>query len=364
MEQIEKIKDVVVKIIGSLSTGSGFYHQGLKAIVTNFHVVAGERKVAVQLPNGDKLIGQVLTVNPKKDIALVSVGRPLDLPALTIAVKPLAQQEPVFALGYPYDLPFTITKGIVSSVDYVDREVRYIQTDAAINPGNSGGPLCNQDGQVVGMNTMVLRDAQNIGFALPAETLEEELKMFSEDRITDGYHVRCPSCSGLLAQRVEYCDNCGAKLDADRLFLERPRSPLEQFVEGKLAQIGVDPVLARAGAPEFWVYHRGSALIRIFVYRGAFLFSASPLAKLPRQKLVELFSYMLGDNIAPYRFTMSDDVVHVAYRVHLSDLDDPVQRERIGDELIRMGDRANQLDNMLVERFGCALASQAKKEPA
>ncbi len=362
MEQVEKIKQSVVKVICGVATGSGFYHRGLDAILTNFHVVAGERRVAIQLPNGDKLRGQVLTVNPKKDIAVLKVEKPLDLPGLAVDERPLSQQEPVFALGYPYDLPFTVTKGIVSSLDYVDREVRYIQTDAAINPGNSGGPLVNGNGEVVGMNTMVLRDAQNIGFALPVEYLVEEIKMLGEDGVRDGFHVRCPSCAGLLHQKVEYCDNCGVQLDATRLFEERPLDAVEEFVEGELAKAGIDPVLARSGSWLFWTYYRGSALIRIFVYRNDFLFSVAPLAKLPRKNLVELFSYTLSDAVAPYQFTLSDDIIHLAYRTHLADLMEPKERERIGAEMMRLGERADELDTFLVQKFGCDWATQSHKE--
>ena len=360
MEKIEHIKQSVVKIICGSCTGSGFYNGDIGAIVTNHHVVDGERTVAVELPGGEKLVGHVLTVNPQKDIAFVSVGRALDLPSLSVENRPLKQQEPVFALGYPYDLPFTVTRGIVSSTDHVDCELRYIQTDAAINPGNSGGPLVNENGEVVGMNTMMYRDAQNIGFALPAEYLAEEVQMFQEDGVTEGFHVRCPSCAGLIAEPVEYCENCGVKLDAG-LFEERQLNFVEQFVERRLAAAGIDPVLARKGSPEFWTYYRGSSLVRVFTYRDAFLFSAAPLVKLPRKNLVELFTYVLSDPVWPYQFTMSNDVIHLSYRSHLADLNDPEQRERIGDELVGLGARADDLDNHLVETFGCPWATQSRQ---
>jgi len=249
-------------------------------------------------------------------------------------------------------------------VSYVDREIRYIQTDAAINPGNSGGPLVNQAGEVVGMNTMVLRDAQNIGFALTAEYLVEEIGMFREDRVGEGFHVRCPSCAALLGARVDYCDNCGVKLDAASLFGERTLNPVERFVEEPLAAAGVDPVLARSGMPEFWTYYRGSALVRVFVYRNASLYAASPLARLPRRNLVELFTYMLADTLRPYRLTMSNDVVHLAYRTSLADLDDPAHRARIGRELMGLGPAADEQDDLLVEKFGCPPASQTRPNPA
>jgi serine protease Do len=362
MEQIERIKDVVAKILTGVSTGSGFYHRDVNAFITNFHVIQGERRVCVELCNGEKVVGTVLVANPQKDIALVTVEKYLDLPQITLQDRKVSQQEKVFALGYPYDLPFTVTEGIVSSPEFVDREVKYIQTDAALNPGNSGGPLVNQNGEIVGMNTQVFRNAQNIGFALPVEYILEEISMFREDGVTKGYNVRCPSCSDLVTEQTEYCENCGTQLSIDAFFQQRPLSLLEQFVESRLAGLGVDPILARKGMPDYWEYYRGSAQIRIFVYRNDFLFSTSPLVRLPRKGLVELYTYLLSDPVAPYRFTMTDDVIYLAYRAHLSDLSDPEQRERIGGELMALGKRADELDNYLIDKFNCKWATQSKRD--
>jgi len=353
MEQMEKIKNAVVKIICGTTTGSGFYLGELGVVMTNFHVVAGERQVAVQLMNGEVLLGKVLTVNPRSDIAVVGVGRRDDIPQISVEDRPLKPQDLVFALGFPYDLPFTITQGIVSSVDYQNRGIRYIQTDAAINPGNSGGPLVNQNGELVGMNTMVIKDAQNIGFALPIQYLKEEIELFRQDRVDDNFYVRCPSCQGLHSRPIEYCHNCGVKLDTGWLFGLRPLNPVEQFVEDVLLSAGINPVLARRGSPEYWEYKRGSARVRIFVYQNAFLYSTSDLALLPRRNLQELFRYMLTDELAPYRFTMSNDIIYLSYRIHLADIDNQARRPQLAQELIGVGRKADELDNFLIEKFGC-----------
>ncbi len=362
MDNLERIQPSVAKVICGLSTGSGFWNAEVGVFITNHHVVAGERRVALQLSDGRKVAGSVVTVNPRIDIALVRPDEPLELPGLTFSDRALSVQEPVCALGFPYDLPFTVTRGIVSSTNHVSQEIRYIQTDAAINPGNSGGPLVDENGVVVGMNTMIYRDAQNIGFAIPTEYLLEEIAMFREDEVGDGYHVRCPSCACLLSQETAYCENCGVQLENEGLFEERPLDFVEQFVEGHLAAAGVDPVLARDGSPQFWTYYRGSSFVRIFVYRDEFLFSAAPLARLPRKNLVELFRFLLSDAVSPYRFTLSNDVIHLAYRVHLADLEDGEQRERIGRELVQMGEKADELDTYLVHTFQCPWAALSRPE--
>ncbi len=352
MEMIQQVKNSVVKIICGVSTGSGFYNREIGAIITNHHVVEGERVVAVELPGGEKLRGTVWTVNPQKDIAFVSVGKDPDLLSLAVEDRRLDQQEQVFALGYPYDLPFTVTRGIVSSTEHLEREIRYIQTDAAINPGNSGGPLVNGSGEVVGMNTMMYRDAQNIGFALPVEYIAEEMAMFLEDQVPEGFHVRCPSCSCLIGEPSDYCENCGVRLNPE-LFSQRHLNSVECFVEDRLQKAGMDPVLARKGVPEFWSWKKDGIPVRVFTYRDAFLFSVAPLVRLPRKNLVDLYMYIHQDPVPPFRFTMSDDVIHLAYRIHLSDLASPEHTERIGNELVGLGLKAVELAEHLSDRFGC-----------
>jgi len=157
MTQIAQIKDAVVKIITGVTTGSGLYYKDLNIFVTNFHVVQGERQVAVLFQDKSKIIGNVFLVNPHRDLAFISVEQSSSLPAITIKDTKVMQQEKVYALGYPFDLPFTITEGIVSSPEYQYEENMYIQTDAALNPGNSGGPLVNGNGEIVGINTRCFR---------------------------------------------------------------------------------------------------------------------------------------------------------------------------------------------------------------
>jgi S1-C subfamily serine protease len=81
--------------------------------------------------------------------------------------------ERLFTIGNPVGLAYTVTSGVFSG-QRSDGEQRLLQTDAPINPGNSGGPLLEENGQVVGINTLVLRGAQGIGFAIPIETAYEE----------------------------------------------------------------------------------------------------------------------------------------------------------------------------------------------
>ena len=212
------------------------------------------------------------------------------------------------------------------------------------------------------MNTQVYRDAQNIGFALPVEYLAEEMEMFKDDDVSTGYNVRCPSCMVLLSNKADYCDNCGAKISVDTYFEQRTLNDIETFVEGQLQQHGYDPIMARRGRPLYWEFYKGSAQIRVFVFNNDFLYATSPLVKLPRKNLVELYRYLLQEPVPPYRFTMTDDLIYLSYRVHLADLYASGQKDRIGNELLGLSEQADKLDDLLIEKFNCKWTTFSRPE--
>ena len=164
----------MVRIVTPVGSGSGFVidsRQGL--IVTNEHVIEGYSSVEVVFEDGVRVPGRVIGHYVTADVALVQISPTRRLLALSFAHE-ADQGEQVIALGFPraYSIgeAMTMTVGHVSAFRNYDG-VLYIQTDAAINPGNSGGPLLNLDGEVVGMNTSILRDSEGIGFAIRFDSL-------------------------------------------------------------------------------------------------------------------------------------------------------------------------------------------------
>ena len=157
--------------------GSGFIIDRAGHILTNEHVVARANQITVTLANGRRLRGQVVGAEHYSDVALVQVhGKNLPVAPLGHS-RSLRPGQWAIAIGNPYGFQHTVTSGVVSSVDRPikteDRSYeRLIQTDAAINPGNSGGPLVDIQGRVIGINTVVLADAQGIGFAIPIDVAE------------------------------------------------------------------------------------------------------------------------------------------------------------------------------------------------
>ena len=160
-------------------TGSGFIISSDGQILTNAHVVDGAEEVTVKLKDGRTLAGKVLGADPVTDVAVVKIEAD-NLPTLTLGDSDRLQVgESAIAIGNPLGLDNTVTTGIISAtsrassqIGVPDKRVNFIQTDAAINPGNSGGPLLNPQGEVIGINTAMIQNAQGLGFAIPMNTAE------------------------------------------------------------------------------------------------------------------------------------------------------------------------------------------------
>ncbi len=154
--------------------GSGFIISNDGQILTNAHVVDGVDSVTVTLKDGRTLQGKVLGTDSVTDVAVVKIEAK-DLPIVTLGNSEKVQTgEWAIAIGNPLGLDNTVTTGIISAtarnssqIGISDKRVDFIQTDAAINPGNSGGPLLNAKGEVIGINTAIIQNAQGLGFAIP-----------------------------------------------------------------------------------------------------------------------------------------------------------------------------------------------------
>ena len=164
------------------SVGSGFVVHEDGYIVTNAHVVARTAEIRISFADKTTAPARIVSIDPEHDLAVLRAEVDRPLPYLRLARSDdLMIGETVIAIGNPLGLQHTVTSGIVSAVDrdlQFSRDVVYrglIQTDAAINPGNSGGPLLNINGELIGVNTAIRGDAQNVGFAIPADRLWEML---------------------------------------------------------------------------------------------------------------------------------------------------------------------------------------------
>jgi serine protease Do len=162
------------------SEGSGFIVRADGFIYTNYHVVEGADQVDVKLKDGREFKAKVVGTDEKTDIAVIKID------ATNLPVAQFANSDEVrvgqfaFAIGAPFKLDYTFTYGVISGKGRSKLIATggysisdYLQTDASINPGNSGGPLCDIDGKVVGMNTLINGLNRGLGFAIPSNLTNE-----------------------------------------------------------------------------------------------------------------------------------------------------------------------------------------------
>lgn len=172
------------------SLGSGVIIDSAGYILTNFHVVERASRIRVTLADESSYDAVFLAGDEVNDLALLKI-EPLEplTPVVFAGGDDLMLGETVIALGNPFGLAHTVTVGVLSAKN---REARYqgevlyrdiLQTDAAVNPGSSGGPLLNADGEMIGINVAIYREAQNIGFAVPVRRVRALLAQWLAPRV-------------------------------------------------------------------------------------------------------------------------------------------------------------------------------------
>ncbi len=174
----------------AMGQGSGFVVDAQGYIITNYHVVAGANVIRVVFDDGDSIPAELVGADQLTDIALLRIKTSKRLSAVALGSSAdIRTGEWVVAIGSPFGLEHSVTVGVLSATG---RRIghgpydNFLQTDASINPGNSGGPLFNLRGEVVGVNTAIIRNGQGIGFAVPIDMVRAILPELREQ----GYVVR------------------------------------------------------------------------------------------------------------------------------------------------------------------------------
>jgi S1-C subfamily serine protease len=271
--------------------GSGFIIDKEGHILTNYHVIADARQVEVTLNNRKTYRATVVGTDRSHDLAVIQIKAP-DLPSMVLGdSRNLQVGQKVYAIGNPFGLSGTMTRGIVSSIRSVKEPDgmsidEAIQTDAAINPGNSGGPLLNWHGEVIGINTMIASNSgqsAGIGFAIPINTAKAVLN----DLVTLGRVRRpalgvrtipitpelaeqmgLPSDFGLLVIQVlpgGAADRAGLRGGTERAYLGN--SPI--MLGGDLiVAVDGDKVEDQQDLAQIMNNHRAGDTVRMTIYRG------------------------------------------------------------------------------------------------
>lgn len=296
---IENYKNVVVQIATPFSIGTGFYLKKYNLIITNEHVVRNNKEVIVEIQEKSRSIFPVIYLDPKLDIAFIKVlTDELDIDIELGDSESLSEGDIVLALGHPFGLKYTATQGIISNISHLQNDIYYLQHDAALNPGNSGGPLLDQSGKIIGVNTFIIQNGQNIGFSLPSNELYASLKEFTLNN-NQIPATRCISCMNLVFEpNVDrpFCPHCGVKITMISDIKPYEPTGLKKEIEDLTTKLGFDVNLTRRG-PYNWELILGSARTVISYHEeSGFISADSILCTLPKENIKEIYSYILQQN--------------------------------------------------------------------
>src|ERR1044072_2312491 len=299
---IESFQPAIIQIATQGGTGTGFYVKEFDMIVTNNHVVDVNAEVTIAGKMFEKTLSRVWYTDRKHDLAFVEAPKNIAFPDIHLGRdETMKDGDEVVAIGHPYGLNYTATQGVISKVDRIREGLKYIQIDAAINPGNSGGPLVNEDGEVVGVNSFIIRGGDNLGFALPVNYLREALQLYLPNKGQPS--TRCHSCNYIVTpaniDSQKYCPNCGTEVKLP-MMPEKEVEPVgvAKTVEEILRELGKDVKLAREGQNS-WSVKEGSAKIKInYNPENYFISGDAYLCQLPADptQIKPLYQYLLQEN--------------------------------------------------------------------
>ncbi len=353
-EIIELYRDVVIQIATPYSKGTGFYVKAHNLIITNEHVVRGNREVVIDSSRFERQLAEVLFVDAMHDLAFLSVPKVVEIPSITLGgIKTVKEGDYAIAIGHPFGLKYTTTKGIISSTQHQQNDITYLQHDAALNPGNSGGPLLNLTGEVIGVNTFMIRDGENIGFSLPVSYLKETIGSYLKGQGKSG--ARCLACSNMVfdtGKAQKYCPHCGAKLTLPAYEEDYEPLGVSKTIEELLSETGHDVKLSRRG-PNNWEIHQGSAKINITYHeKTGLIIGDAFLCNLPKENIGPLYEYLLKQNYLIEGLTFSvnpkghDIILSLLIYDRYLNVDTGIQLFK------HLFEKADHYDDILVDEFG------------
>jgi serine protease Do len=355
-EFLTQFKKGVIQIATPNSTGTGFYLKEFDIIVSNHHVVKDFARVTIKTQKFRKELAEVLFVDTKYDLAFIQAPKWDELPKLELGnYDDLHDGDQVMAIGHPYGLNYSTSRGVVSRRDRVMKGLKYIQTDTAINPGNSGGPLVNMKGEIIGVNTFIIRGGDNLGFALPSLYLKEAIEQYMPQK---GVYVeRCPSCSFMVTEdNIEddkFCPNCGAEIDISTVQVsdEIKLTGVAKTIEEILQDLKLNVQIARIGQNN-WEVEEGSATIKIrFNPENLFVTCDAFLCQLPKDNIGDLYEFLLTEN-KKMKYTLfsiyGNDIV-IGSVFYETDIE-----RTLGQKIFKsVFEEADKYQKLLIEKFKC-----------
>lgn len=349
---IDNYKSVVVQMATPFSVGTGFYLKEYNLLVTNEHVVRQNKMVVVDAEGMSRSLLDVVYLDAKYDLAFVKAPVEHHMGDAQIRKQLVATEgDTVMAVGHPFGLKFTATQGIISNVAHHQGDIQYIQHDAALNPGNSGGPLIDGQGYIIGVNTFIIQNGQNIGFSLPSNYLAQALDEFVRGGGKSG--VRCTSCANIVFEpnpEKKYCPHCGADILMICDLEDYTPSGFRREIEDVLSTLHYDVRLTRRG-PFNWEAVVGSAKVILSYHEETGMIAGDAvLSSLPKDNIKAIYTYLLQQNDKLKGLSLSirnNDIL-----LSMVMFDNYFTPESGKNTIQNLLETANQLDDVLLEQYG------------
>ena len=346
---LETYIENIMQIMTPYGTGTGFIIDDL--IITNSHVVGGFKEVVISAKKATRSIASVIYDDPYYDIAFIKYDFDKPKNPLKLAISNVEDGDTTIAIGHPYGLNYTATEGIVSRASRLQGDLEYIQIDAAINPGNSGGPLLNIHGEVTGVNTFIIQNANNLGFALPFFYLQDALNAFKEQSCQA--IIKCPSCKNLIEEQdinSDYCPECGVKLAIAKSRRKgyNPTGPTK-LLEDILTSLDINVTLARRSQAS-WRIDKDCARIDINYYENGIMIGDTKLCAIPSKNIDRVYDYLLTENekLSHLQFSINENSVYLSYLV----VDTSLTLTEGKIAIQKLIEYSNEYANILINEYG------------
>ena len=356
---LEKYIENIIQIMTPYGTGTGFIIDDL--IVTNSHVVSGLKEVVISAKKVKRVIASVVYDDPYYDLAFIKFDFNLPSTTLKLSTINVEDGDTTIAIGHPYGLNYTATEGIVSRASRLQGDLEYIQIDAAINPGNSGGPLLNKNGEVIGVNTFIIQNANNLGFSLPYFYVREALDNFKDKKHEN--IIKCPSCKNLIYEediKDDYCPQCGVRLEVAKL-RRKGYNPTgsTKLLEEILTSLNVDVTLSRRSQSS-WRIDEGSARIDINYYENGIIIGDTKLCAIPSKNIDKVYDYLLEENLklSYLQFSINENSIYLSYLI----VDSSLTESEGKTALQRLLKNSNKYDDILINKFGAILQKRDEED--
>jgi serine protease Do len=356
-EIIEHYQKAIIQIATPTGAGTGFYLKEFDLIITNQHVVDNNPEVTIAGKAFEKTFSRVWYTDKKHDLSFLAAPKSVDLPEIRLGrYEEMKDGDPVLAIGHPYGLNYTATQGVISKVDRIREGLKFIQIDAAINPGNSGGPLVSEKGEVIGVNSSIVRGGDNLGFAVPVSYLTEALQLYLPNK--GQVCTRCFSCDFLVtAANIDsgkYCPSCGTEVSLPTMPEKEPEPVgAARTIEDILSALGKDVRLAREGANS-WSVKEGSARIKIMYNAENFFIAGDAyLCQMPSDvtRIKPLYQFLLQENYREAGLVLSCVKQNIVLSCIIYDLD--MNKETGVITFRNLFQKADEYDDLLKKEYGC-----------